>query len=43
MHELVSQDVINQQIFILRGHKVMLSPHLAEPYGVEAKGINSSG
>ena len=37
MHELVSQDVINQQIFILRGHKVMLSPHLAEPYGVEAK------
>ncbi len=39
MHELVSQDVINQQIFILRGHKVMLSPHLAELYGVEVRAL----
>ncbi len=28
---------IEQRIFLLRGHKVMLSPHLAELYGVEPK------
>lgn len=37
MRALVSSDVISQRIFILRGHKVMLSPHLAELYEVEAK------
>ena len=39
MRELVAQDVINQRIFILRGHKVMLSPHLAELYGVEVRAL----
>jgi ORF6N domain len=28
---------IEERIFLLRGHKVMLSPHLAELYGVEPK------
>jgi phage regulator Rha-like protein len=28
---------IEQRIFLLRGHKVMLSPHLAQLYGVEPK------
>ncbi len=28
---------IEQRIFLLRGQKVMLSPHLAELYGVEPK------
>ncbi len=37
MRALVSSDVINQRIFVLRGHKVMLSPHLADFYGVAAK------
>ena len=39
MRALVSSDVINQRIFILRGHKVMLSPHLAELYGVEVRAL----
>ncbi|MBI5150368.1 MAG: ORF6N domain-containing protein [Candidatus Omnitrophica bacterium] len=39
MCALVSSDVINQRIFILRGHKVMLSPHLAELYGVEVRAL----
>ncbi|MBI5150814.1 MAG: ORF6N domain-containing protein [Candidatus Omnitrophica bacterium] len=39
MCALVSSDVISQRIFILRGHKVMLSPHLAELYGVEVKAL----
>lgn len=39
MQALVSSDVINQRIFILRGHKVMLSPHLAELYQVEPKAL----
>ena len=37
MRALITSDVVNQRIFILRGHKVILSPHLAELYGVEAK------
>ncbi len=28
---------IEQRIFLLRGQKVMLSPHLAELYGVEPR------
>ncbi len=30
---------IEQRIFLLRGQKVMLSPHLAELYGVEPKAL----
>jgi hypothetical protein len=34
---LIPLERIEQQIFLLRGQKVMLSPHLAELYGVEPK------
>jgi len=37
MKELVTQEVIEARIFIIRGHKVMLSTHLADLYGVEAR------
>lgn len=39
MRALVSSDVINEKIVILRGHKVMISPHLAELYGVAVKAL----
>ncbi|HVM61126.1 MAG TPA: ORF6N domain-containing protein [Verrucomicrobiae bacterium] len=32
-------ECIEQQIFLLRGQKVMLSPHLAQLYGVEPKAL----
>ena len=35
--ELVHSKIIEQKIFLIRGHKVMLSNHLAELYQVEAK------
>jgi len=34
---LIPAERIEQRIFLLRGQKVMLSPHLAELYGVEPK------
>ncbi len=34
---LIPVDRIEQRIFLLRGQKVMLSPHLAELYGVEPR------
>lgn len=34
MKELVQQQLIERRIFIIHGHKVMLSMHLAELYGV---------
>ena len=37
MKGLVTQEVIEAEIFMIRGHKVILSMHLAELYGVEAK------
>jgi len=37
MKLLISEDKIQQHIFLLRGHKVMLSQHLAELYGVKPK------
>ncbi|MDD5173304.1 MAG: ORF6N domain-containing protein [Candidatus Omnitrophica bacterium] len=37
MKELITQEVIEAGIFIVRGHKVMLSTHLADLYDVEAK------
>lgn len=36
---LTPQDVIENRIFLIRRHKVMLSPHLAELYGVEARAL----
>ena len=35
--DLVPQEIIEQKIFIIRGHKVMLSNDLAKLYRVEAK------
>jgi len=37
MKDLIPQAVIEQKIYLIRGHKVMLSPHLAVLYGVETK------
>jgi hypothetical protein len=37
MKQLLPSETIEQKIFLLRGHKVMLSPHLAELYGVETR------
>lgn len=33
------QETIEQRIFLIRGHKVMLSADLAELYGVEARAL----
>lgn len=35
----VSQEIIEQKIFLLRGHKVMLSNHLADLYKVEVRSL----
>lgn len=35
----VSQEIIEQKIFIIRGHKVMLSNHLVELYKVEVRSL----
>jgi len=39
MKELIPHDVIEQRIFLLRGEKVMLSPHLALLYGVSTSAL----
>ena len=40
MGALVSQEVIEQRIFLIRGHKVMMDRDLADLYGVETKYLN---
>ncbi len=35
--EIIPHGLIENRIFVIRGHKVMLDFHLAELYGVEAK------
>lgn len=42
MKQTVVQEVIESRIFIIRGRKVMLSMHLSELYGVEAKALNQT-
>ncbi len=37
MNNLIPQEVIENKIYLIRGHKVMLSPHLAVLYGVEVR------
>ena len=37
MKEIIPQETIAQKIFLVRGHKVIPSTHLAELYGVEVK------
>jgi hypothetical protein len=38
----VPAGAITRKIFVIRGHNVMLSPHLAELYQVEAKVLNQA-
>ncbi len=40
MNDLIPQDVIEHKIYMLRGHRVMLSGDLALLYGVPAKRLN---
>lgn len=37
MKDIVAVTMIEQRIFVIRGQRVMLSPHLAELYGVETR------
>lgn len=39
MKELIPEEVIERRIFILRGQKVMLSPHIAELYDVQTRAL----
>ncbi|MEK6776336.1 MAG: ORF6N domain-containing protein [bacterium] len=38
--DIIPQDVIEQKIFLIRGHKVMIDSDLAELYGVTTKRLN---
>ena len=42
MEKLIPIDIIQQKIFMLRGHKVMLSIDLADLYKVEPKVLNQA-
>ena len=42
MKALVPMEVIEQKILLIRGEKVMLSPHLAGLYGVETRTLNQA-
>ncbi|OGS20501.1 MAG: hypothetical protein A2252_01050 [Elusimicrobia bacterium RIFOXYA2_FULL_39_19] len=39
MKEIIMQEAIENKIFIVRNHKVMLSPHLSELYNIPAKAL----
>ena len=39
MNELIPSEIIEHKIFQLRGHKVMLSNHLASLYGVTTSAL----
>jgi phage regulator Rha-like protein len=41
-NSIVPQSRIENRIFVIRGHKVMLSIHLAELYGVETRALNQA-
>ncbi len=40
MNDLIPQEIIEQKIFLVRGHKVMIDRDIAELYGVETKYLN---
>jgi hypothetical protein len=42
MGNLIPQEVIEQKIFMIRGHKVMLDKDLAELYGVKTMVLNQA-
>lgn len=39
--KLIQLEIIQQRIFLIRGQKVMLSPHLAELYDIETRVLMS--
>ena len=39
MKKLIPEEVVERKIFLLRGQKVMLSPHLAVLYGVTTSAL----
>jgi hypothetical protein len=42
MKELISVEIIEKKIYLIRGHKVMLDRDLAELYGVETRVLNQA-
>jgi len=42
IRQLVPVEIIEQRIFLIRGHKVMLDSHLAELYQVETRTFNQA-
>lgn len=40
MKDIIPQETVEQRIFLIRGHKVMIDRDLAELYGVETKYLN---
>jgi hypothetical protein len=42
MEELISVEIIEKKIYLIRGHKVMLDRDLAELYGVETRVLNQA-
>ena len=39
---IISKSTIENRIFMIRGHNVMISVHLAELYGVETRALNQA-
>ena len=39
MKDLIPREVIERKIYLIRGRKVMLSPHLAMLYGIEVRAL----
>src|SRR4030065_1632118 len=42
MKELLPVEIIERKIYLISGHKVMISMHLAELYGVETRILNQA-
>ncbi len=42
MGDMVTVDLVEQKIYLIRGHKVMLDRDLAELYGVETRVLNQA-
>ncbi len=42
MKEVIPSELIEQNIFVIRGHKVMLDRDLAKLYGVETRSLNQA-
>ncbi len=40
MNQLIVREVIEKEILMIRGHKVMISTHLAKLYGINVKYLN---